>query len=87
MYTIKLTPSIMKNIRNYNSTRNYIDYSLSCNGLKCSSDFLQSNLRSLMDGKYGEFYSKDLSIKSDSLYYYSKWGDKEWKSLSGHIYL
>lgn len=72
MYTIKLTPSIMKNIRNYNSTRNYIDYSLSCNGLKCSSDFLQSNLRSLMDGKYGEFYSKDLSIKSDSLYYYSK---------------
>lgn len=72
MYTIKLTPSIMKNIRNYNSSRNYIDYSLSCNGLKCSSDFLQSNLRSLMDGKYGEFYSKDLSIKNDSLYYYSK---------------
>lgn len=40
-YVIELSPSNIKNIREYNDERDYIDYSLTCDSsLNCTSDFL-----------------------------------------------
>ena len=44
IYTITLTPDIIKKIRTYNDTHNYDDYTLTCDpgGTNCESSFLRS---------------------------------------------
>ena len=44
LYSIKLTPSLILKIREYNSNTNYSDYNLVCvNGEKCKSNFIRSS--------------------------------------------
>lgn len=72
-YVVKLTPSIMKKIRSYNDNTTYLDNSIyKCdNNLICYSSFLDKDLKNIMgSSNYRILYSKDSSIKSDSLFYY-----------------
>lgn len=72
-YVVKLTPSIMKKIRSYNDNTTYLDNSIyKCdNNLICYSSFLDKDLKNIMgSSNYRNLYSKDSSIKSDSLFYY-----------------
>lgn len=72
-YVVKLTPSIMKKIRSYNDNTTYLDNSIyKCdNNLICYSSFLNKDLKNIMgSSNYRNLYSKDSSIKSDSLFYY-----------------
>jgi hypothetical protein len=69
-YSVKLRPSDIKKIQNYNKTTNYQDYSFRCDGLKCTSNFLKGALKDILENKYEEFYKKDTTIKG--LYDYTK---------------
>lgn len=72
-YVVKLTPTIMKKIRSYNDKTTYLDNSIyKCdNNLICYSSFLDKDLKNIMgSSNYRNLYSKDSSIKSDSLFYY-----------------
>ena len=72
-YVVKLTPSIMKKIRSYNDNTTYLDNSIyKCDdNLICYSSFLDKDLKNIMgSSNYRNLYSKDSSIKSDSLFYY-----------------
>lgn len=72
-YVVKLTPSIMKKIRSYNDKTTYLDNSIyKCdNNSICYSSFLDKDLKNIMgSSNYRNLYSKDSSIKSDSLFYY-----------------
>lgn len=72
-YVVKLTPTIMKKIRSYNDKTTYLDNSIyKCdNNLICYSSFLDKDLKNIMgSSNYRILYSKDSSIKSDSLFYY-----------------
>lgn len=72
-YVVKLTPTIMKKIRSYNDNTTYLDNSIyKCdNNLICYSSFLDKDLKNIMgSSNYRNLYSKDSSIKSDSLFYY-----------------
>ena len=72
-YVVKLTPSIMKKIRSYNDNTTYLDNSIyKCdNNLICYSSFLDKDLKNIIgSSNYRNLYSKDSSIKSDSLFYY-----------------
>lgn len=72
-YVVKLTPSIMKKIRSYNDNTTYLDNSIyKCdNNSICYSSFLDKDLKNIMgSSNYRNLYSKDSSIKSDSLFYY-----------------
>ncbi len=72
-YVIKLTPSIMKEIRKYNDSTTYLDNSIECdNNSICYSSFLDTELETIMRTNYGKFYIKDSSIKSDNLFYYNR---------------
>ena len=72
-YVVKLTPTIMKKIRSYNDNTTYLDNSIyKCDdNLICYSSFLDKDLKNIMgSSNYRILYSKDSSIKSDSLFYY-----------------
>lgn len=72
-YVVKLTPTIMKKIRSYNDNTTYLDNSIyKCDdNLICYSSFLDKDLKNIMgSSNYRNLYSKDSSIKSDSLFYY-----------------
>lgn len=72
-YVVKLTPTIMKKIRSYNDNTTYLDNSIyKCDdNLICYSNFLDKDLKNIMgSSNYRILYSKDSSIKSDSLFYY-----------------
>lgn len=72
-YVVKLTPAIMKKIRSYNDKTTYLDNSIyKCDdNLICYSSFLDKDLKNIMgSSNYRILYSKDSSIKSDSLFYY-----------------
>lgn len=72
-YVVKLTPTIMKKIRSYNDKTTYLDNSIyKCDdNLICYSSFLDKDLKNIMgSSNYRILYSKDSSIKSDSLFYY-----------------
>lgn len=74
-YVVKLTPSIMKKIRSYNDKTTYLDNSIyKCdNNSICYSSFLDKDLKNIMgSSNYRNLYSKDSSIKSDSLFYYNR---------------
>jgi len=72
-YVITLSPSMINQIKKYNKNTSYLDYSLQCDSkLHCTSDFLEDDLRDIMSGKYQDYYSKDSTIKFNSLYYYKK---------------
>lgn len=44
LYAIELTPALILEIREYNSTTNYADYNLKCiDGEKCKSDFIRNS--------------------------------------------
>ncbi len=70
-YVIKLTPSIMKEIRKHNDKTTYLDNSIyKCdNNSICYSSFLDTKLNEF---RGNSIYSKDSSIKSDSLFYYNR---------------
>lgn len=70
-YVIKLTPSIMKQIRKHNDKTTYLDNSIyKCdNNSICYSSFLDTKLNEF---RGNSIYSKDSSIKSDSLFYYNR---------------
>ena len=76
MYTITLTPSDIKKIRNYNDSNSYNDYTLKCTkGLYCKSTFLREKFRNLINeekscGISDEWYacdSGDLASYRDEL--------------------
>ena len=72
-YVVKLTPTIMKKIRSYNDNTTYLDNSIyKCDdNLICYSNFLDKDLKNIMgSSNYRILYSKDSSIKSNSLFYY-----------------
>lgn len=72
-YVVKLTPTIMKKIRSYNDNTTYLDNSIyKCDdNLICYSSFLDKDLKNIMgSSNYRILYSKDSSIKSNSLFYY-----------------
>jgi len=72
-YVITLTPSMIKDIKNYNKGTNYLDNSLKCgSNLYCTSNFLNGELKDIMGNKYEEYYDKDSTIKLNSLYNYIK---------------
>ena len=72
-YVITLTPSMIKDIKNYNKGTNYLDNSLKCgSNLYCTSNFLNEELKNIMGNKYEEYYDKDSTIKLNSLYNYIK---------------
>lgn len=50
LYTIVLTPSTIKDIREYNKTHDYNDFAMSCdNGYKCLSKFIWENFDGIVD--------------------------------------
>ncbi len=71
-YSIVLSPSTIKKIKSYNKQRHdYLDYSISCDAnLRCTSDFLNSSLKTILEDKYYDLYKKDTTISNDRLYYY-----------------
>lgn len=71
-YVITLTPSMINAVKKYNKTTSYLDYSIKCNNLSCSSEFLTDELKDIMGNKYSNYYSKDVNIKLNSLYYYKR---------------
>lgn len=69
MYTITLTPSDIKNIREYNESNSYNDFNMQCtDGLYCRSDFLWSKYNYLIDGSNSCAMSDDWYACDDDFY-------------------
>lgn len=68
MYSITLSSSAMKTVRNYNSMNNYLNNSLDCDeNLRCTSDFLNE-----FRANYSDLFTKNTGISNNSLYYYKR---------------
>jgi len=52
LYTITLTPGLIKEIRKYNNKNNYDDFNLECdsNGLNCKSNFIREEFKNYFSG-------------------------------------
>ena len=71
-YEITLNRETIAEIKKHNKRTNYQNYSLTCNGLSCTSDFLSNDLKEILREKYDKLYKKDTTIKQNELYNYNR---------------
>lgn len=71
-YEITLNRETIAEIKKHNKRTNYQNYSLTCNGLSCTSDFLSNDLKEILMEKYDKLYKKDTTIKQNELYNYNR---------------
>lgn len=71
-YEITLNSQTIAEIKKRNKRTNYLNYSLTCDGLSCTSDFLSKDLKEILMEKYDTLYKKDTTIKQNTLYNYNR---------------
>lgn len=71
-YTVTLNPATRAKIKKYNKNTSYLDNSVNCEGLNCSSKFLDIELKEMLGDKYENLYIKDKTIPNSALYNYKR---------------